>query len=68
MYKKPKLSVEDFYHQFHNFHHHKDSGEYHREVSHRRRKKGPMPAKADGGAIDKGLALAAKAIRGTRYL
>lgn len=40
MHKKPKLSVEDFYHQFHNTHHYRDSGDTHREVSHRRPTKG----------------------------
>lgn len=64
MYKKPKLSVEDFYHQFHNAHHYRDSGDYYREVSHRRRKRKNAQGQAAMGendAVNKALALAARA-------
>ncbi len=65
MHKKPKLSREDFYHQFHNAHHYRDSGDYHREVSHRRRKQKNAQGQAQMGgsdsAINKALALAARA-------
>lgn len=36
--KKPKLDVEDFYHQFHNSHHHNDPGDFVKKKWHERDK------------------------------